>query len=225
MARSYMITIPAMMTRAVLTVQLTDDTTAEETEELAVSLESASTNSAEPLIQRNPSKMRAEVPVLDNEAPAFEIIGDGEVNEDDGTYPVRLRRLGKISDNEIVFEIAGDGADAGDFVGPLTGRKFVFSPGEALSDPILLTLDDDNSEESDKTFQIRVYAPGSRTPLTAPIVDSSGARFASITLLDSDVAAFSGLPATGGPVLPVWLLLTLALTGVALLIPAFKLNR
>ena len=220
MARSYMITIPAMMTRAVLTVQLTDDTTAEETEELAVSLGSVSTSSAEPLIQRNPSKMRAEVPVLDNEAPAFEIIGDGEVNEDDGTYPVRLRRLGKISDNEIVFEIAGDGADAGDFVGPLTGRKFVFSPGEALSDPILLTLDDDNSEESDKTFQIRVYAPGSRTPLTAPIVDSSGARFASITLLDSDVAAFSGLPATGGPVLPVWLLLTLALTGVALLAPA-----
>ena len=47
--------------------------------------------------------MRAEVPVLDNEAPAFEIIGDGEVNEDDGTYPVRLRRLGKISDNEIVL--------------------------------------------------------------------------------------------------------------------------
>ena len=225
LARSYIITIPAMMTRAVLTVQLTDDTTAEETEELAVSLGSVSTSSAEPLIQRNPSKMRAEVPVLDNEAPAFEIIGDGEVNEDDGTYPVRLRRLGRISDNEIVFEIAGDGADDGDFVGPLTGRKFVFSGNNALSEEILLTLDDDNSEESDKTFQIRVYAPGSRTPLTAPIVDSSGARFASITLLDFDVSAFFGLPATGGPVLPVWLLLALALTGVALLVPAFKLNR
>ena len=50
--------------------------------------------------------------------------------------------------------------------------------------------------------------------------------FTSITLLDSDVSAFSGdLPPTGGPVLPVWLLLALALTGVALLVPAFKLNR
>ena len=83
--------------------------------------------------------MRAEVPVLDNEDPSeFEIIGDGEVNEDDGTYPVRLRRLGRLSDDEITFEIAGDGADEGDFTGPLT-RKFVFSPGEALSDPIPLT--------------------------------------------------------------------------------------
>ena len=142
MARSYIITIPAGMMSAVLTVQLTDDTadpTAEETEELTVRLVSASTNSAEPLIQRNPRKMRVETPVLDNEDPVFEIIGSGEVDEDDGTYPVRLRRLGRLSDDEITFEIAGDGADEGDFVGPVTGRKFVFSPGEALSDPIPLT--------------------------------------------------------------------------------------
>ena len=232
MARSYMITIPAMMTRAVLTVQLTDDTadpTAEETEELAVSLESVSTSSAEPLIQRNPSKMRAEVPVLDNEDPDFEIIGDGEVNEDDGTYPVRLRRLGRISDNEIAFELAGDGADDGDFVGPLTGRKFVFSGNNALSDPILLTLDDDNSEESEKTFKFVVITPGTGARFEPQIFTSvdpnNRMSFTSITLLDSDVSAFSGLPATGGPVLPVWLLLALALTGVALLIPAFKLNR
>ena len=54
--------------------------------------------------------------ILDNEDPVFEIIGDGEVDEDDGTYPVRLRRLGRLSDDEITFEIAGDGADEGDFV-------------------------------------------------------------------------------------------------------------
>ena len=238
MARSYIITIPAGMMSAVLTVQLTDDTadpTAEETEELTVRLVSASTNSAEPLIQRNPSKMRAEIPVLDNEPIEFEIIGNGEVDEDDGTYPVQLRRRGRLTYNgmavnEIEFEIVGDGADEGDFRGPLI-RKFTFSPGSALSDPIPLPLDDDNSEESDKTFQIRVYAPGQMPgqvtpPLDpTPIVDSSGARFTSVTLLDSDVAAFSGLPPTGGPVLPVWLLLVLALTGVALPITALKLNR
>ena len=236
MARSYIITIPAGMTGAVLTVQLTDDTTAEETEKLAVRLVSASTNSAEPLIQRNPSKMRVETPVLDNEPIEFEIIGNGEVNEDDGTYPVQLRRRGRLTYNgmavnQIEFEIVGEGADEGDFRGPLI-RKFTFSPGSALSDLIQLPLDDDNSEESEKTFQIRVYAPGQMpgqvTPQAAPIVDSSGARFTSITLLDSDVADYFGdLPATGGPVLPVWLLVVLALAGVALLVPhrSGKLNR
>ena len=112
-------------------------------------------------------------------------------------------------------------------MGPLI-RKFTFSPGKALSEEILLPLDDDNSEESEKTFQIRVYAPGQipgqtiPPPDATPIVDSSGARFTSVILLDFDVAAFSGLPATGGPVLPVWLLLTLALTGVVLLVPALR---
>ena len=70
----------------------------------------------------------------------------------------------------LLFEIAGDGAEAGDFVGPVTGRKFVFSPGEALSDPILLPLDDDNSEESEKTFKFVVITPG------------TGARFEPIDL-------------------------------------------
>ena len=229
MARTYIITIPAGMASAVLTVQLTDDTadpTAEETEELTVSLVSVSTSSAEPLIQRNPSKMRAKVEVLDNEPVEFEIIGNGEVNEDDGTYQVQLRRLGKISDNEIVFEIAGDGADEGDFVGPLTGMKFVFSGNNALSEKILLPLDDDDSEESEKTFQIRVYAPGTGAQLQPQIFTSvdpnNRMSFTSITLLDSDVAAFSGLPATGGLALPIWLVLLLALTGVALLVPALR---
>ena len=226
LARSYMITIPAMTTGAVLTIQLTDDPTAEETEKLAVRLGSVSTSSAEPLIQRNPSKMQAEIDVLDNEPSTYEIIGDGEVNEDDGTYPVRLRRLGKISDNEIAFELAGEGADEGDFVVPLTGMKFKFSGNNALSDPILLPLDDDNSEESEKTFRFVVITPGTGVRFEPQIFTSvdpnNRMSFTSITLLDSDVSAFSGLPATGGPVLPVWLLLALALTGVVLLVPTLR---
>ena len=220
-------TIPAGQKMAVLTIQLNEDKTPEVTEKLTVRLLSVSTNSAEPLIQRNPGKMQTEITVLDDDEPAFEIIGDGEIDEDDGTYPVRLRRLGRLTHNgmavnEIEFEIVGDGADEGDFVGPLTGRKFTFSGNNALSDPILLPLDDDNSEEGEKTFEIRVYAPGASTPLAAPIVDSSGARFTSITLFDSDVSFSGDLPATGGPVLPVWLLLTLALTGVVLLVPTLR---
>ena len=223
-------TIPAGMKMAVLTIQLAQDATPEETEQLTVRLLSVSTNSAIPLVEVDPDNKEEVIMVLDDENPTYEIIGSGEVNEDDGTYPVRLRRLGRLTHNgmavnEIQFEIVGEGADEGDFAGPLI-RKFMFSPGNALSELISLPLADDNSEESEKTFQIRVYAPGQMpgqvTPQVAPIVDSSGARFTSVILLDFDVAAFSGLPATGGPVLPVWLLLLLALAGIALLVPTLR---
>ena len=231
MARSVgMETIPKNGNRVLLTIQLTDDTTAEETELLRVGLMGVSASSGV-RVDVNNDMDETVIRILDNEAPVFEIIGSGSVNEDDGRYPVTLRRLGRLTHNgmavnEIEFEIVGDGADEGDFRGPLI-RKFTFSPGSALSDLVRLPLADDDSEESDKTFQIRVYAPGQMpgqvTPPPTPIVDSSGARFTSITLIDSDVSDFFGaLPATGGPVLPVWLLLLLALTGVALLVPTLR---
>ena len=223
------VTIPKNGNRVLLTIQLTDDTTAEETELLRVGLTDVSAGSGA-RVDVNNNMDETVIRILDNDEPDFEIIGSGEVDEDDGTYPVQLRRLGRLTHNgmavnEIEFEIVGEGADEGDFRGPLI-RKFTFSPGSALSDLIRLPLDDDNSEESEKTFQIRVYAPGQMpgqvTPQAAPIVDSSGARFTSVILLDFDVAAFSGLPATGGPVLPVWLLLVLLLTGIALLVPTLR---
>ena len=228
-----MVTIPKNGNRVLLTIQLTDDTTAEETELLRVGLMDVSAGSGA-RVDVNNNMDETVIRILDNEAPVFEIIGSSSVNEDDGRYPVTLRRLGRLTHNgmavnEIEFEIVGEGADEGDFRGPLT-RKFTFSPGSALSDLIRLPLDDDNSEESDKTFQIRVYAPGQMPgqviPPPTPIVDSSGARFTSITLIDSDVAdSFGALPPTGGPGLPVWLLLVLLLTGIALPLTALKLNR
>ena len=231
MARSVgMETIPKNGNKVLLTIRLTDDTTAEETELLRVGLMGVSAGSGA-RVDVNNNMDETVIRILDNEEPVFEIIGSSSVNEDDGRYPVTLRRLGRLTHNgmavnEIQFEIVGEGADGGDFRGPLI-RKFTFSPGSALSDLIRLPLEDDNSEESDKTFQILVYAPGQMpgqvTPQAAPIVDSSGARFTSITLLDSDVADFFGdLPATGGPVLPVWLLVVLALTGIALLVPTLR---
>ena len=232
MARSVgMETIPKNGNSVRLTIRLTDDTTAEETELLRVGLTDVSSGGSGAPVDVNDNMDETVIRILDNENPTYEIIGSGEVDEDDGTYPVRLRRLGRLTHNgmpvnQIEFEIVGDGADEGDFAGPLI-RKFTFSPDNALSDPILLPLDDDNSEESEKTFQILVYAPGQMpgqvTPPPTPIVDSSGARFTSVTLLDSDVADFFGdLPPTGGPVLPVWLLVVLALTGVALLVPTLR---
>ena len=218
-------TIPAGMKMAVLTIQLAQDATPEETEQLTVRLLNVSTNSAIPLVEVDPDNKEEVIMVLDDENPTYEIIGSGEVNEDDGTYPVRLRRLGRISDNEIAYEIAGDGADAGDFAGDLTG-KFKFSGNNALSEEILLPLADDSSEESEKTFRFRVTTPVTGAQFEPQIFTSvdpnNRMSFTSITLLDFDVAAFSGLPATGGPVLPVWLLLTLLLTGVALLVPALR---
>ena len=210
----------------VLIITLTDDTMPEETELLGVRLMGVNAG-PDARVEVDESMDQTVIRILDNEDPVFEIIGNGEVDENDGTYPVRLRRLGRLSDNEITFEIAGDGADAGDFTGPLT-RKFKFSGDNALSEEIPLLLADDSSEESEKTFKFVVITPGTGARFEPQIFTSVNPNnrmsFTSITLLDSD-AAFSGLPATGGPVLPVWLLLTLALTGVALLIPAFKLNR
>ena len=211
----------------VLIIELTDDTMPEETELLGVRLMGVNAG-PDARVEVDESMDQTVIRILDNEDPVFEIIGNGEVDENDGTYPVRLRRLGRISDNEITFEIAGDGADAGDFTGPLT-RKFKFSGDNALSEEIPLLLDDDSSEESEKTFKFVVITPGTGARFEPSIFTSVNPNnrmsFTSITLLDSDVSAFSGLPATGGPVLPVWLLLALALTGVVLLVPTLRYIR
>ena len=62
-------------------------------------------------------------------------------------------------------------------------------------------------------------------PLVDPVTGMPVSGFA-VVLLDSDPADFLGdLPPTGGPVLPVWLLLVLLLTGVALPLTALRLNR
>ena len=217
-------TIPAGMKMAVLTIQLAQDATPEETEQLTVRLLSVSTNSAIPLVEVDPDNKEEVIMVLDDENPTYEIIGSGEVNEDDGTYPVRLRRLGRINTGgEMVpYVIRGQGADEGDFAGELSGM-FEFNGMNPLSEEIVLMLDNDRSEEAPKTFRIEVGQLDAMGMLvSAPLVDRTGNSVSgfSVILLDFDVAAFSGLPATGGPVLPVWLLLTLALTGVALLAPA-----
>ena len=120
-----------------LPIMLPNDEKAEVTEQLTVRLDRAEATGV-PGVDVDPDNKEEVIMVLDDENPTYEIMGDGEVNEDDGTYPVRLRRLGRLTHNgmpvnQIEFEIVGDGADEGDFAGPLI-RKFTFSsPGNALS--------------------------------------------------------------------------------------------
>ena len=209
-----------------LTVTLPDDDKAEVTELLTVRLDDVQATGA-PRIQVDERMDETVITILDDEDPVLEIIGSGEIDEDDGGYTVRLRRLGRIDqDGKIPYTIVGRGADEGDFVGALTG-EFEFDGYEPVSKQVILILNDDNSVEESKPFQISVENPMTKAYASVPIVDPvTGVVFTSITLIDSDVAGLLGdLPPTGGPVLPVWLLLVLLLTGVALLVPALKLNR
>ena len=215
-----------------LRIQLTDDTTPEEAELLGIRLMGVSGDAK---VEYN-SDMETVITILDNEDPVLQIIGSRSVNEEDGRYTVRLRRLGRIDqDGEIPYTIVGEGADDGDFVGALTG-KFEFNGYEPLSELVIVPLEDDRSAEGSKTFQIMVeradsktkveyVAPGTYMPYVDPVTGMPVTGFA-VTLLDSDVADFFGaLPPTGGPVLPIWLVLLLALTGIALLVPTLRYLR
>ena len=219
------VVIPIGENRVILTIQLTDDMTAEETELLELRLMGvdAGPNARVEVDQRMDETV---ITILDNEDPVLEILGSGSVNEEDGRYIVRLRRLGRIDTNgeKVPFTISGD---AGDFVGKL-GGEFVFDGLDALSQLVILTLDDDRSQEDAKTFQIEVERLDPMTnmfvsvDLVDPVTGMPASGFA-VTLLDTDVADFFGvLPATGGPVLPIWLVLLLALTGIALLVPTLR---
>ena len=206
-----------------LTVTLPDDDKAEVTELLTVRLDDVETAGV-PGIRVDTRMDETVITILDDEDPVLEIIGSGSIDEGDGSYMVQLRRLGRIDkDGKIPYTIVGQGADEGDFVSALTG-DFEFDGYEPVSKQVILILNDDNSEEESKPFQISIENPMTKTYMAAPIMDPvTGMVFTSITLIDSDVADFFGaLPPTGGPVLPVWLLLVLLLTGVALLVPALR---
>ena len=223
------VTIPVGKNSVTLTVTLPDDDKAEVTELLTVRLldVEAGSNTEVGVDQQMDETV---ITILDDEAPVIEIIAERSANEEDGTYKVRARRLGRINTmgEKVRVSIVGDAADAGDFVGELS-REVEFSGLNPESSEIVLTLNDDRSQEDARTFQIEVERRNAMGELeSVPLVDRAGnsvTEFA-VILLDSDVADFFGvLPPTGGPVLPVWLLLLLTLTGVALLVPALKLNR
>ena len=207
------VTIPVGKNSVTLTVTLPDDDKAEVTELLTVRLldVEAGSNTEVGVDQQMDETV---ITILDDEAPVIEIIAERSANEEDGSYKVRARRLGRINTmgEKVRVSIVGDAADAGDFVGELS-REVEFSGLNPESSEIVLTLNDDRSQEDARTFQIEVERRNAMGELeTVPLVDRAGnsvTEFA-VILLDSDVADFFGaLPPTGGPVLPVWLLLVL----------------
>ena len=216
------VTIPVGKNSVTLTVTLPDDDKAEVTELLTVRLLDVEAGSNTE-VEVDQQMKETVITILDDEAPVIELIAERSANEEDGTYRVRARRLGRINTmgEKVRVSIVGDAADAGDFVGELS-REVEFSGLNPESSEIVLTLDDDRSQEDARTFRIEVMDSAGKT---VPLVDSTGnsvTEFA-VTLLDSDVADFFGvLPPTGGPVLPIWLVLLLALTGVALLVPTLR---
>ena len=220
------VTIPVGENRYVLTVTLPNDDKAEVTELLTIRLDDVETTAPGARAEVDQQMDETVIRILDDEAPVIELIAERSANEEDGSYKVRARRLGRINTNgeKVQISIVGDAADAGDFVGKLSHEvEFIgFNP---QSSEIVLTLNDDRSQEDARTFRIEVMDSAGKS---VPLVDSTGnsvTEFA-VTLLDSDVADFfGGLPATGGPVLPIWLILVLLLTGVALPLTALKLNR
>ena len=217
------VTIPVGENRYVLTVTLPNDDKAEVTELLTVRLDDVETTAPGARVEVDQQMDDTVIRILDDEDPVIELIAERSANEEDGSYKVRARRLGRINTKgeKVQVSIVGDAADAGDFVGRLSNEvEFIgFNPE---SSEIVLTLNDDRSQEDARTFRIEVMDSAGKT---VPLVDSTGnsvTEFA-VTLLDSDVADFFGvLPPTGGPVLPVWLLLVLALTGIALLVPTLR---
>ena len=234
-------TIPTGQNSVILTIQLTDDTTPEETELLTVRLTRVSGGATVEIDPQNKEKV---ITVLDDEPTEYETDGEPSINEETGEYEFRLRRLGLIDRNDptpVSFRVMGDSqggespADESDFMGGvLPSGEVKFDRLGALSDPIVLKIENDDSEEGRKSFRIMLFDSMNMRitlvdPVTRqPLVDSEGMPVTgfAVILLDSDVADFfGGLPPTGGPVLPVWLLLLLALTGIALPLTALRLNR
>ena len=99
----------------------------------------------------------------------------------------------------------------------------IMIPAGQTSVRFTIQLTHDGSTEVREQLMVRLLSASSSSA-SAPlvVVDSNTTGLASIMLSNFDVPAFSGLPATGGPVLPIWLVLLLALTGIALLVPTLR---
>ena len=98
----------------------------------------------------------------------------------------------------------------------------IMIPAGQTSVRFTIQLTHDGNTEVREQLMVRLLSAstGSANP---SVVVGSNAGLANITLSNLNEADFGGiLPATGGPVLPIWLILLLALTGVALLVPTLR---
>ena len=101
----------------------------------------------------------------------------------------------------------------------------IMIPAGQTSVRLTIQLTHDGSTEVREQLMVRLLSAstGPANMSLPVVVDSNTTGLANIMLSNFDVPdSFGGLPATGGPVLPVWLILLLALTGVALLVPTLR---
>ena len=102
----------------------------------------------------------------------------------------------------------------------------IMIPAGQTSVMLTIQLTHDGDTEVREQLMVRLLSVSSSSGNTSLVAVDSNMGLANIVLLNFDVPDFFGvLPATGGPVLPVWLLLVLLLTGIALPLTALKLNR
>ena len=98
----------------------------------------------------------------------------------------------------------------------------IMIPAGQTSVKFTIQLTHDGNTEVREQLMVRLLSAstGSANP---SVVVGSKAGLANITLSNLNEADFGGiLPATGGLVLPVWLLVVLLLTGIALLVPTLR---
>ena len=97
----------------------------------------------------------------------------------------------------------------------------IMIPAGQTSVILTIQLTHDGTTEVSGQLMVRLLSASTSSANPSLVVVGSNTGLANILLVNFGVPnSFGDLPATGGPVLPVWLLLTLALTGVVLLVPA-----
>ena len=93
----------------------------------------------------------------------------------------------------------------------------IMIPAGQTSVKLTIQLTHDGNTEVREQLMVRLLSASGSSASAPLVVVNSNMGLANVLLENFDAPDFGGvLPATGGPVLPVWLLLTLALTGVVL---------
>ena len=145
-----LITIPAGVTSKSFTLPLVDDTIAEATEKLQVSLVDVGNAKAggSPIV----------VTIFDNDQPIQVVVGDTNVSEDEGNAARQLKipvTLSKASTETVSFRVSTKAisATAGqDFVA-LEDQLITFAPGVTSQD-INVTIQGDTTIEADESFRL-----------------------------------------------------------------------
>ena len=164
---------------ATITINLADNDGAEVTEQLGIRLTSASGTPGVTV-----DTTTTQLTILDTDLTEYTLEGAATVVEG-GTYMVRLRRVGGLitPDATVSYTVSdaatGNDVDAADFGGTFPTGSFTFSGDDALSDEISIATGDDQTLESDETFQIS--AGGATKDVTITDANMDQVRIAALS--------------------------------------------